>query len=140
MSGEYRLCWCQASSRPCSYPADFNFDVGKLQIVAAAYVGALAAFKEAAEVWPLCSFQAVVFTTWREWQTFDDCCCNYNEAGGALRKRQRSVFGLISDLFSSLETTLRRGGMQGHAVLHLQALLGRLLKRSFHLFSSQTRL
>ena len=40
MSGEYRLCWCQASSRPCSYPEDFNFDVGKLQIVAAAYVGA----------------------------------------------------------------------------------------------------
>lgn len=77
-TGEYRLCWCQASTRPCNYPEDFNFDVGRLTLAAANYV------------WPLCTLQDIVFTAWREWQTFDDCCCNYNEAGAVGCKDETS--------------------------------------------------
>ncbi|CAK9021126.1 unnamed protein product [Durusdinium trenchii] len=77
-AGEYRLCWCQASTRPCTMPEDFNFDVGKLLLASAEYV------------WPLCSYQAVIFTSWRDWQTFDDCCCNYNEAGAVGCKDETS--------------------------------------------------
>lgn len=76
--GDYRLCWCQGSRRPCSTPEDFNFDVGKLNIAAAQYV------------WPLCTFEETVFRSWRDWQTFDDCCCNYDEAGAVGCKDEAS--------------------------------------------------
>ncbi|CAE7522848.1 unnamed protein product [Symbiodinium natans] len=76
--GDYRLCWCQGSRRPCTTAEDFNFDVGKLHIAAADYV------------WPLCTFQESVFRSWRDWQTFDDCCCNYDEAGAVGCKDEAS--------------------------------------------------
>ena len=77
-TGEYRLCWCQASTRPCTTTEDFNFDAGRLTLAAANYV------------WPLCSLQDTTFTAWRAWQTFDDCCCNYNEAGAVGCKDETS--------------------------------------------------
>eukprot|EP00427_Karlodinium_veneficum_P006391 CAMPEP_0169180838 /NCGR_PEP_ID=MMETSP1015-20121227/68385_1 /TAXON_ID=342587 /ORGANISM="Karlodinium micrum, Strain CCMP2283" /LENGTH=223 /DNA_ID=CAMNT_0009255975 /DNA_START=37 /DNA_END=705 /DNA_ORIENTATION=- len=67
--GIYRLCWCQASIRPCVKPEEFVVDVGQIQVNDAAYV------------WPACTATEPNFVTWRSWTTFDDCCCNYYEAG-----------------------------------------------------------
>eukprot|EP00928_Gymnodinium_smaydae_P021830 TRINITY_DN18546_c0_g1_i1.p1 TRINITY_DN18546_c0_g1~~TRINITY_DN18546_c0_g1_i1.p1 ORF type:complete len:1913 (+),score=396.59 TRINITY_DN18546_c0_g1_i1:188-5926(+) len=67
--GVYRICWCQASLMPCDEPEDFNYDIGQIEVVSADYV------------YPQCTATEVQFTGWREWKTFDECCCNYNEAG-----------------------------------------------------------
>eukprot|EP00930_Biecheleria_cincta_P067841 TRINITY_DN5474_c0_g2_i1.p1 TRINITY_DN5474_c0_g2~~TRINITY_DN5474_c0_g2_i1.p1 ORF type:complete len:2016 (-),score=255.03 TRINITY_DN5474_c0_g2_i1:107-6154(-) len=85
-SGTYRLCWCQASIRPCVTPEEFNFDIGSIFVRPAAYV------------WPTCSQQESTFTSWRQWQTFDDCCCNYDEAGAIGCKDELSTtFKLCSE-------------------------------------------
>jgi len=84
-SGEYRMCWCQSSIQPCVSEEDFNFDAGKLFIAPADYV------------WPTCSFKDVSFNNWRDWKTFDDCCCNYDEAGAVGCKDEESeTFKLCS--------------------------------------------
>lgn len=67
--GSYRLCWCQASIRPCREAHEFVADIGKLVIQKAKYV------------WPDCADREVQFTGWRIHGTFDECCCNHNEAG-----------------------------------------------------------
>lgn len=67
--GVYRLCWCQASMRPCLKPDDFIADIGKLEVEKVQYV------------WPDCSAKEVAFIAWRSWGTFDECCCNHHEAG-----------------------------------------------------------
>jgi len=67
--GNFRICWCQASIRPCNDPSDFVADIGQLTVLQAAYV------------WPDCANKETPFTGWRIWPTFDDCCCNHNEAG-----------------------------------------------------------
>ncbi|OLP82627.1 hypothetical protein AK812_SmicGene36704 [Symbiodinium microadriaticum] len=96
--GDYRLCWCQGSRRPCSTPEDFNFDVGKLNIASAQYV------------WPLCTFEETVFRSWRDWQTFDDCCCNYDEAGAVGCKDEASyTYQLCSASLSAPMTLTGRG-------------------------------
>lgn len=78
-SGVYRLCWCQASIRPCVTPEEFNFDIGSIFVRPAAYV------------WPTCSQEESTFTSWRKWKTFDDCCCNYDEAGAVGCKDESST-------------------------------------------------
>merc|ERR1712072_1355455 len=65
----FRICWCQASIRPCARASEFVADIGKLTIVKAKYA------------WPACTDDEVTFVGWRVWGTFDDCCCNHNEAG-----------------------------------------------------------
>jgi WD40 repeat protein len=67
--GDYRLCWCQASIRPCRDPEEFLVDIGRLTVTVSQYV------------WPTCTTKEPDFTGWRTWTTFDDCCCNYYEAG-----------------------------------------------------------
>lgn len=69
MVSRYRLCWCQGSRRPCISPEEFVYFVGELQV------------READYVWPACTSKKPIFTSWRSWQTFDDCCCNFFEAG-----------------------------------------------------------
>lgn len=68
-TGQFRLCWCQASIRPCLHPDDFIADVGKLVVERAKYV------------WPDCTTKDTPFVSWRKWGTFDECCCNHHEAG-----------------------------------------------------------
>jgi len=68
-AAQYRLCWCQASIRPCLLPSEFVADIGRLTVTEAKYV------------WPTCTAKEVPFNGWRNWQTFDDCCCNFAEAG-----------------------------------------------------------
>eukprot|EP00929_Paragymnodinium_shiwhaense_P063816 TRINITY_DN31931_c0_g1_i2.p1 TRINITY_DN31931_c0_g1~~TRINITY_DN31931_c0_g1_i2.p1 ORF type:complete len:1067 (-),score=220.76 TRINITY_DN31931_c0_g1_i2:57-3257(-) len=75
----YRLCWCQGSARPCETLEDFSFDFGSLAI------------EEAEYVWPQCSNAAMPFGGWREWQTFDECCCNHHEAGAVGCHEKNSV-------------------------------------------------
>ncbi|CAE8619019.1 unnamed protein product [Polarella glacialis] len=53
ISGDFRLCWCQASIRTCLTQEEFSFDLGKLHIQPARYV------------WPACSIQEINFETWR---------------------------------------------------------------------------
>merc|ERR1712039_696412 len=78
-AGEYRLCWCQGSFRPCTTAAEFSFDIGRLTVAAAEYV------------WPACAALETAFTGWRTWQTFDDCCCNFQEAGAVGCTDKRTV-------------------------------------------------
>mmetsp|Transcript_62634 Transcript_62634/g.132335 ORF Transcript_62634/g.132335 Transcript_62634/m.132335 type:complete len:269 (-) Transcript_62634:228-1034(-) len=67
--GEYLLCWCQGSTRTCTDESDFTFHVGFLTVTAPTYV------------WPTCAEKEQSFSGWRDWETFDDCCCNYAAAG-----------------------------------------------------------
>jgi len=67
--GIYRLCWCQGSIRQCTDSSEFVIDVGQLTVSLPAYI------------WPDCSHKEQSFTGWRQWTNFDDCCCNFAEAG-----------------------------------------------------------
>jgi len=74
-TGKYRLCWCQASIRPCADPSEFVVDIGLVQINRPYYV------------WPECTTLDIPFESWRGppqgvgWASYDDCCCNHFEAG-----------------------------------------------------------
>jgi len=84
--GIYRLCWCQNSQRPCDSASDFNYDIGYLEVQEAG----------GGYIWPDCTYQSLTFTDWRQgrWLTFDDCCCNYAEAGS------RGCWDTNSDAYS----------------------------------------
>jgi len=69
LPGQYRVCWCQASIRPCRKASEFSVDIGKLNIESVKYV------------WPDCAAKDVPFISWRAWGTYDECCCNHQEAG-----------------------------------------------------------
>lgn len=77
--GVYIMCWCQASFQPCLEESDFSFFVGSVTVTAPRYV------------WPACIEKETRFLKWRKWETFDDCCCNYAEAGAVGCLDERSV-------------------------------------------------
>eukprot|EP00927_Polykrikos_kofoidii_P061556 TRINITY_DN56394_c0_g1_i1.p1 TRINITY_DN56394_c0_g1~~TRINITY_DN56394_c0_g1_i1.p1 ORF type:complete len:1294 (-),score=161.86 TRINITY_DN56394_c0_g1_i1:124-4005(-) len=85
--GEWRLCWCQGSIRPCEDSTEFSYDVGGAVIESEPFV------------WPACTERTVQFSSWRKWSTFDECCCNYHEAGAiGCRDRQSYTFDMCSKL------------------------------------------
>ncbi|KAF4690648.1 hypothetical protein FOZ60_017139 [Perkinsus olseni] len=72
-AGNYLVCWCQGSLRPCIDDFEFSTSVSEtetLVISPAQYV-----FPEQC---------AVVFLEWRApWIGYHDCCCNFKEVGSS---------------------------------------------------------
>ncbi|KAF4665173.1 hypothetical protein FOZ61_000132 [Perkinsus olseni] len=72
-AGNYLVCWCQGSLRPCIDDFEFSTSVSETETLA---------ISPAQYVFP--EQCAVVFLEWRApWIGYHDCCCNFKEVGSS---------------------------------------------------------